>query len=108
MNPSIFEIQAQFCKVMGNAARLQILHALRQHPMNVSELANETGFGQPLVSRHLGTLRNAGVVKCERNGNEMHYQLTDEKIGEVCDLVRTVLFKQADRHTQVILAAEED
>jgi DNA-binding transcriptional ArsR family regulator len=91
MNRSIFEIQAEFCKAMGNASRLQIIHALRERPMNVSEIAQTTGLGQPLVSRQLGILRNVGVVQSHRQGNEMIYQLTDKNIGEVCDLVRRVL-----------------
>jgi len=93
---SIFDIQAEFCKAMGNATRLQIIHVLRERPMKVGEIAEVTGFGQSLVSRQLSTLRNVGVVECQRNGNEMIYQLADENIGEVCDLVRKVL----TAHTQ--------
>ena len=44
----------------------------------------------------LSTLRNVGVVEYQRRGNETIYQLADEKIGEVCDLVRQVL----TAHTQ--------
>lgn len=94
--PTIFEIQAEFCKAMGNATRLQIIHILRERPMNVSEIAEITGYGQSLVSRQLSTLRNVGVVEFQRRGNEIIYQLADENIGEVCDLVRKVL----TAHTQ--------
>ena len=93
---SIFDIQAEFCKAMGNAARLQIIHILRERPMNVGEIAEITGFGQSQVSRQLSTLRNVGVVEYQRRGNEMIYHLADENIGEVCDLVRKVL----TAHTQ--------
>lgn len=94
--PTIFEIQAEFCKAMGNATRLQIIHILRERPMKVGEIAESTGFGQSLVSRQLSTLRNVGVVEFQRRGNETIYQLADENIGEVCDLVRKVL----TAHTQ--------
>jgi DNA-binding transcriptional ArsR family regulator len=91
MNLSIFDIQADFCKALGNATRLQILHALRRGPLIVAEIVRETGLGQSLVSRQLGILRNGDVVKCHRERSEMVYQLADESIGEVCDLVRKVL-----------------
>ncbi|RPJ25073.1 MAG: ArsR family transcriptional regulator [Chloroflexi bacterium] len=100
MNRSIFEIQADFCKAMGNAARLQILHVLREHAMHVGEIARATGFSPSLVSRQLGILRNVGVVQCQRQGNEMLYQLSDEDIGEVCDLVRKVLSAQMHRQSK--------
>jgi len=98
--PSIFEIQAEFCKAMGNSARLQIIHVLRERPMNVGEIAELTGFNQPLVSRQLSTLRNVGVVECQRQGNEMIYQLADENIGEVCDLVRKVLINHTQKQSE--------
>jgi len=85
---------------MGNATRLQILHVLREHPMHVTEIAQATGFRQSLVSRQLGILRNVGVVQCQRQGNEMLYQLSDTAIGEVCDLVRKVLSAQMHRQSE--------
>jgi len=87
----IFETRAEFCEAMGHPTRLQIIHILRERPMNVGEIAEATGFGQSLVSRQLSILRNVGVVECQRHGNEMIYQLADENIGEICDLVRKVL-----------------
>jgi ArsR family transcriptional regulator, virulence genes transcriptional regulator len=102
MNRSIFEIQADFCKAMGNATRLEILHILRKGPMMVNEIVHETGLSQSVVSRQLGVLRNVGVLKCHRHGNEMIYQLTDERIGEVCDLVRKVLATQVQKQSGIL------
>ena len=97
MERSIFDIQAEFCKAMGNATRLEIMHILRERPMTVTELIEKTGSTQSAVSRHLAVLRSVSVVTAERRGNEMLYQLTDEKISEVCDLVQTVLKAQAEK-----------
>ncbi len=102
MNDSIFEIQAEFCKVMGNTARLHVLHILREHPKSVSEICQEIGIPQSNVSRHLACLRNAGVVVTKKTGAGMVYQITDEKIGEVCDLVRIVLVEQIHRRFRSI------
>lgn len=102
MNNSIFDIQADFCKVMGSATRLQIIHMLREHPMSVNTIAQSTGFGQSLISRQLSALRNAGVVQCQRQGNETIYQLSDTHIAEVCDLVRKVLTTQIQKQLDVL------
>jgi ArsR family transcriptional regulator len=91
MDDSIFEFQADFCKAMGNAARLKILHTLRERGKTVSEIIRETGYSQANVSRHLSVLRGVGVVDSERHGTTIFYRLTDPKVGEVCDLVRNVL-----------------
>ena len=100
MTLSIYDIQADFCKVMGNAARLQIIHVLREQPMNVGEISQATGFGQTIVSRQLSALRNAGIVQNQRQGNEVNYRLTDSNIVEVCDLVRKVLTTQVQKQSK--------
>jgi DNA-binding transcriptional ArsR family regulator len=101
MNRSIFEIQADFCRAMGNATRLQMIHILREGPLSVREIARLAGFGQSFVSRQLSSLRNIGVVKFKKQGNETIYELTDSTIGEVCDLVRKVLSTQVQRQSEV-------
>ena len=99
MERSIFDIQAEFCKAMGNATRLEIMHILRERPMTVSELVERTNCSQSAVSRHLAVLRSIGVVTGDRHWNEILYQLTDEKISEVCDLVRAVLVEQTEKQS---------
>ena len=102
MERSIFDIQAEFCKAMGNATRLQIVHILREQPMTVTELIDDLSSSQSAVSRHLAVLRSVGVVTAERRGSEKVYQLTDQKVGEVCDLVQKVLLKQTQRQTDAL------
>ncbi len=102
MERSIFDIQADFCKAMANATRLQIMHVLRERPMIVNEIMAQTGFSQTMVSRQLAILRSVGAVECQRRGTEMLYQLTDSQIGEVCDLVRKVLQEQMRKRASVL------
>jgi DNA-binding transcriptional ArsR family regulator len=107
MERSIFDIQADFCKAMGNATRLQILHILRERPLIVNEIVAQTGFSQSMVSRQLSALRSVGVVECQRHGTEMLYQLSDSQIGEVCDLVRKVLLEQMKKRSNVLFPSEQ-
>ena len=102
MERSIFDIQAEFCRAMGNATRLQILHILRERPMTVSEIMEELGLSQSMVSRQLSVLRAVNVVVGNRRGNEMVYHLTNEKISEVCDLVRMVLMEEMHKKSDVL------
>ena len=102
MERSIFDIQAEFCRAMGNATRLQILHILREQPMSVSEIMETLQLNQSMVSRQLSVLRSVGVVTGEREGNVMRYQLTDETIGDVCDLVRKVLADQVQKRSNTL------
>lgn len=102
MERSIFDIQAEFCRAMGNATRLRILHILRERPMAVNEIMAKLELSQSMISRHLSVLHSVNVVVGERHGNEMIYHLANQKIGEVCDLVRTVLMEEMHKQTDIL------
>jgi DNA-binding transcriptional ArsR family regulator len=101
MDDSIFEFQADFCRAMGNAVRLKILHTLRERGKTVTEIKQETGYTQATVSRHLSLLHSVGVVRSERHGTTVFYNLIDPKVGEVCDLVRSVLVRHMQDRSQI-------
>lgn len=56
---------------LGHWARLQITEELARGDRCVAELVELTGLGWSTVSRHLGVLRAAGVVRDERQGSKI-------------------------------------
>ncbi|MBI5304562.1 MAG: winged helix-turn-helix transcriptional regulator [Chloroflexi bacterium] len=107
MNPrSIFDLQAELCKTMGNPARLRVVHALREGPRCVSGIMEATGLAQAKVSQHLSVLRAHGILATERQGREIIYRIANPKIVSVCDLMREVLREQAEERTEIIQAIQ--
>jgi DNA-binding transcriptional ArsR family regulator len=104
MPPSIFDLQAELCHTMSNAARLRIVHCLREGPKRVGEIATATGYAQPKVSQHLAILRGRSIVSAERQGSEIIYRIANPKIVRVCDLMREVLAEQAAERSELIMA----
>ena len=91
MSPElIYIVQAELCRAMGNAVRLEIVHSLRSGPMHVDDIARVV---EPLttISRHIGLLRNAGVVISQREAARIFYRIANPKIMQVCELMREVL-----------------
>ncbi|KAB1654789.1 helix-turn-helix transcriptional regulator [Pseudoclavibacter chungangensis] len=74
---------AQLFKVLGSASRLGLLHLIGQEPRTVSALSSATGLSQPLVSQHLRTLRQAGLVTAVRHGKEAIYEVADHHVTHV-------------------------
>lgn len=88
-------------KALADPMRLRLLHELKAGEVCVSDLASRVGGSQANVSKHLGVLRNAGLVRCHRDGMNVCYEVDDASAFDVCRLVCEALACQAD------LAAEE-
>lgn len=56
-------------------------------PMPVGELAETLSLPQPAVSKHLGVLREVGIVAVQRQGRRRIYQLRAEALKPVHDWV---------------------
>lgn len=65
-------------RLLGDPTRLRLLRLLAQDRFNVSELTGILGAAQSNVSRHLGLLKDAGLVREEREGGFVYYLIADE------------------------------
>lgn len=70
-------------KALADSSRLRILNILLQQEVCVCDLQSVLGLPQPLLSRHLAYLRNAGVVRDRRDGSRVFYSLTlNDEVGQ--------------------------
>ena len=63
-------------RLLGDEARLRLLRVLARERLNVTELTGVLGLAQSGVSRHLGLLKDAGLVGEERDGGFSYYRLS--------------------------------
>jgi len=68
-----FESMSRLFRALGDPTRLQLLRALSLDCKSVSQLVRESGVPQPLVSRHLRILRDAGLARSQRRGSFVFY-----------------------------------
>lgn len=94
----LFRLQADICKTLADPSRLMILHELNEGEKSVGQLVSALGFPQSNVSRHLGVLRERGIVKTRREATTIFYSLANPRIAEACTLVREVLENQLVQH----------
>ena len=86
-----FEKRAEVIKAMANAARLVIVEALSKREETVGALTQLVDLDISTVSRHLLTLRHAGIVSCRKNGNQVLYKLRTPCVLNFFDCVEKVL-----------------
>src|SRR5580693_6281699 len=61
-------------KTLGDPTRRAIFERLaRDGELTVRALTGPAGVSQPAVSKHLGVLKRAGLVRDRRDGRETHY-----------------------------------
>jgi DNA-binding transcriptional ArsR family regulator len=99
---SLFAVQADLCRAMASATRVEIVHVLREGPRRVGDIAHITGYSQSTISRHLAVLRHAGVVVARRGASDICYEIANPKIVHICDLMREVLAEEADHRSQLL------
>ncbi|MGB8648138.1 MAG: metalloregulator ArsR/SmtB family transcription factor [Anaerolineae bacterium] len=106
MAEDIFDLQAALCQTMSNATRIRILHALRDGPRGVTDLAAALHLTSAKTSQHLAALKSTGIVSAQRRGSEAIYRITNPKIERICDLMREVLAEQAAQRSELIRALQ--
>ena len=57
----------------------------RDGELTVRALTDRAGVSQPAVSKHLGVLKAAGLVRDRRAGREAHYSARPERLGALID-----------------------
>lgn len=72
---------------LSEPSRLALLQALRGGPLNVSELMATCCMKQANVSKHLSVLHQHHLVKRQRNGASIRYEIADPMIFSLCNLV---------------------
>lgn len=66
----------QFFRALSDSTRLRcLLLLLSEGPVCVCEFVHALDLSQPRVSRHLGQLRDMGIVDDERRGQWVYYRL---------------------------------
>jgi len=78
------DVYTSIFKALAHPTRLTIAFNLtKQAECNVSKMSQCLGIPQPTVSQHLAILKNANVVVCTRNGNQICYKVENPKVIKI-------------------------
>jgi DNA-binding transcriptional ArsR family regulator len=85
--------------------RIKLLDHLRGGPASVGELRAATASSQQNVSKHLGVLHDAGLVRRRKEGTFVRYEIADESVFDLCEQVCGGLRRQHDELAGVLASA---
>jgi DNA-binding transcriptional ArsR family regulator len=104
--------QAELFKVLGVDTRIRIIEILKQKgPLGANEMSEMLGITPSAVSQHLKVLRHAGLVRNERKGYWIPYEIDPvalEKCGELISTICTCGCKGTGQFREAEVNAAED
>jgi DNA-binding transcriptional ArsR family regulator len=77
-------------KALSDPTRREILRLLRSGARTSGELAEQFSSAWPTISRHLSVLREADLVKAERDGSSIRYELDTTVFQEAVEHLLTL------------------
>jgi DNA-binding transcriptional ArsR family regulator len=70
-------------RMLADATRVQLLWALADRELSVTDLAARAGKPAPSVSQHLAKLRMARLVRTRREGTQVIYRLENDHVRQL-------------------------
>ena len=84
---SDIELTARRFRALADPTRLRIVELLRGGERCVCDLTDALGAAQSLLSFHLKSLKEAGLVSDRREGRWSYYALDRETLGELEEIL---------------------
>ena len=69
--------------------RRRVLQMLANGELPVNDIVDRLGWSQPVVSKHLGVLKEVGLVSVRKDGRQRLYRLEGEHLKPIHDWVKS-------------------
>ena len=99
---NIFLLQANIAKTLANPRRLEIIATLQVEEFTATQLTQKIKISKANLSQHMSILIEKGIVFSRREGINVFYRLSDERITKACDLIREVLIKNLEKNNNLL------
>lgn len=104
-NPALLTPLSAACKAMGDSVRLQLLYCLSHGELTVGDLVDRVNASQPSVSKHLSTLKQAGLICRRQQRNKAYYRLASTEVLVILESLGTLINNELiGRHTDSFAA----
>lgn len=70
-------------RALSDPTRRTILNLLKKHRLSVSEISAQFNMSMPAISKHLSILKDAELIRDQREGKHVYYELNASVLEEV-------------------------
>ena len=87
LSKEYLELVSRQFKILSDPLRLAVIQELKESEKCVSDLVEILNANQGNISKHLGYLSEAKMVKRRKDGLRVYYSLSSPIIVEICNIV---------------------
>ncbi len=88
---SLEDMYVRIYKALAHPIRIKIVRTLRDGPLCVCTLNENVEFSQSNLSQHLKILKDAGVLKSDKDGIRILYSIKDDEIKTLLDITDKII-----------------
>jgi len=103
---TIDDMYVKIFKALGHPIRMKIVRNLRNGPLCVCTINETTDFSQSNLSQHLKILKEAGILKSDKDGLKIMYSIKDEEIKNLLDSAEKIIKNEVKSMTNRLSAEE--
>ena len=107
MTDPIYLIKAAFLKALAHPLRLRILEILCRGESSVGQFAQLLSVDQPTVSRHLGILKQGGLVVSRQEGVSVLYKIQNEDMAQFLQKLTELLRRKLQVDQELLKSVGE-
>jgi ArsR family transcriptional regulator len=100
--------KAQVFHALSASDRLEILEFLRDEEKCVCEIVPHLSLIQPVVSRHLKILKDAGLIRCRKDGTKRMYSIVDPRVHNAVDALTSEIIGVLQREVVAQMTCSPD
>lgn len=99
---------------IGEPKRRLLIEKLVLEELSVNDLVDQTQWPQPMVSKHLGVLKQVGLVKERKEGRSRIYRVQPEELRPIQEWIHQFekywgsTLDQLDNYLQSLQSKEEE
>jgi DNA-binding transcriptional ArsR family regulator len=85
------QLEAKLFKGFADQSRLLILSVISEGPKTVTQIVDKTKLSQPNTSAHLACLLECGLIRNEKKGREVIYEVSGKDVSGMIRQARKIL-----------------
>lgn len=78
---------AECLRTLSHPHRLRMIQMLLAGEYTVGELAEACEIPSHMASEHLGLMKDRGLLRAERRGRRIYYQIAEPGLGSILDCI---------------------